>query len=74
MCNNGMHDPNVELVPLEFVNFLIFSNYIPIEWMANEEHLRFLASGPSETAKYMKTFTYFASKNTDIKTKYLPNI
>jgi len=74
MCNEGMSDPNMQPVPLEFVNFLVFCNYIPIEWMADEGHLRFLASNPPEYEMHRKLFTYFVSRHPQLKRKYLEEV
>ena len=71
MCNKGMNDPNAQPAPLEFVNFLVFCNYIPLEWMADENHLRFLASNPSEVDIFFKAFSYMVRKNPKLKRKYL---
>jgi hypothetical protein len=59
MENKGVDDMSKGAAPLDFVNYVIFAYTVPIEWMTDVNHLRFLLSNPSETEVYMKTYKHY---------------
>ena len=59
MENDGVEDDSKGIAPLDFINFVVFACLTPAQWITNPEHLRFLASNPSETEAYMKGFKHY---------------
>jgi len=63
-CNHGIEDNSKSLVPIEFLNFVLFGLCIPFIWLTDPDYLRFLLSKPSEKELYMRSFNYFTQNIT----------
>lgn len=59
MCNKGIDDPSEAVVPLEFLNFVIFGYLIPWDLVKDIDYLRFRLTMPSEVDIYMKHYNYY---------------
>lgn len=57
--NHGIEDDSKSLVPIEFLNFVLFGLCTPFTWLTDPNYLRFLLSNPSEKELYMRSFNYF---------------
>lgn len=58
-CNHGIEDDSKSLVPIEFLNFVLFGLCTPFTWLTDPDYLQFLLSDPSEKEQYMRSFNYY---------------
>ncbi len=73
--NNGIEDDSKDLVPVEFLNFVLFGMCIPFPWMTDPDFLQYLLSNPSEKEQYMRSFNYYTQSisKEDLALYYMSN-
>lgn len=62
MANNGIKDFKENIVPIEFINFVVFGYFVPWQFLRDEEYIRWRLTKPSEIEIYKKHLSYYLTQ------------